>query len=232
MKNLLIILISIILFSISCRTNAEKAKILNENLTEIPKRQADINPTSTPELQPDDINLKIGIVEGGQETICFRTKNGDLAKNTSVSIVTSLYESPQKILSAKVKRKLTEKCSRYASETTDKNPGENFYYLLTLTDKKIDENQEVFGIGVIEPKNPVRIKSNLASVDLNNDGKDEFFRRCTEEEGILLAIWTGKPLEGKRLWYSFYYLDYNVEPSCKDKDWEGIDDQTDLEITL
>ena len=73
-------------------------------------------------------------------------------------------------------------------------------------------------IGVIEPETSIQIQNNLASIDLNNDGKAEYFRSCTGFEGVLFAIWTGKPLKEKQIWYSFYYLDYDTEPNCKKED--------------
>ena len=221
MKSLAIILISFTAFLISCQTNAENLVTdLNENPTEIKPL---VSPTPIASLTPKPkptfgIHSKIGIVDGDRDDICFRTKNGNLAENTPVSIVTSFYEPPPKVLNAKVEKKLDTSCSRRSSESTDKNPGENFYYSLTLTDKEIDEYQEVLGFGVIEPSKSVQVQNNLASIDLNEDGKPEFFRLCQGFEGMLFAIWTGKPLKGKRIWHSFYYVDYDTVVTCKKKD--------------
>lgn len=175
------------------------------------------------EDQPDIIQSSVGIVDGQKDKICLRTKNGNLKENTPVSIVTSLDESPQKVLNAKVEKKLEKSCARYASESTDKNPGENFYYKLSLLEE-VDEYQEVFGIGVIKPKTPFQSQNNLVSIDLNGDGKTEFFRRCAGFEGTLFTIWTGEPLKGKQIWHSFYYVDYATEPNCKKEDNQDIND--------
>lgn len=221
MKNLLIISILIILFSASCRTNAEEFSKFDQIFTQNNKTVEPENPaTINLEYTEDDINLKVGIVEEDSDNICFRTKNGDLTENTPITIITSLNEKPQKILNAKVKTKVEEGCSRRASEITDKNLGKNFYYFLVLTDTKLDEYQEIFGIGLIEPYASVEIEKNSAKVDLNSDGVDEFFRKCTGYEGVLFTIWSGKVLKGKRLWESFYYLDYDTEPSCTKEELE------------
>ena len=227
MKNPAILMILCGAILTSCQTNsASLVTNFNENSVEI-KPLVSPTPTTlptpmvsaTPKLKAKfDINSKIGIIDGDIEHICFRTKNGNLAENTPVSIITEFYESSQKVLNAKVEKKLKESCSRRASESTDKNPGENFYYSLTLTEKEIDEYQEVFGIGVIEPETPFRFQNKMASIDLNNDGKAEFFRRCAGFEGVLFAIWTGKPLKGKQIWHSFYYLDYDTVETCTKKD--------------
>ena len=217
MKVTLIGLILLNLFSISCRTKAEGVEV-NSNSNETPEAKVEVSPTPTPELKSKDINSKIGIVDGYIGNICFRTKNGNLAENTPVSIVTELYEPSQKVLNAKIEKRLKEACSRRSSESGDKNPGENFYYSLTLAGKEIDEYQEVFGFGVIESAKPIKVQDKLASVDLNEDGKPEFFRLCQSFEGMLFAIWTGKPLKGKRIWDSFYYVDYDTVITCTKKD--------------
>ena len=82
-------------------------------------------------------------------------------------------------------------------------------------------------IGVIQPAKKIEVQNKLASVDLNGDGKPEFFRLCASNEGLHLTIWTGKPLKGKRIWHSYYYLHYDTEADCEKKDWEGADDETE-----
>ncbi len=218
MKKLTITLFLLTLFVVSCQTEADNVGLTSDKNT---KTQTEIS--LQPESKAKDINQKIGIVDGDVEKICFRTKKNNLDENTPVSIVTSLDESPQKVLNAVVKKKLQESCSRRASESTDTNPGKNFYYSLALKDEKVDEYQEVFGIGVIGPEKSFRFQDGLANIDLNSDGKNEFFRKCTGYEGALFAIWKGKPLKGKQIWFSFYYVDYDTEPNCKKKDSEDID---------
>jgi hypothetical protein len=72
--------------------------------------------------------------------------------------------------------------------------------------------------------NEVIVKSGIASIDLNGDKKAEYFRACTSMEGVHLTVWSGKPLTGKRIWHNYYYLGYDTEPTCKKKDYEGIDE--------
>jgi hypothetical protein len=221
MKYVAILMVLFSAFLTACETKTEKL------VSDLPENPVAITTNTLPTpsqavMQPKPksklgINAKIGVVDGNLEAICFRTKNGNLAENTLVSIIT-LYDSPQKVLNAKVGKKFNTSCAREYSESGDKNSGENFYYSLTLTDKEIDEYQEVFGFGIIEPENPIKVKNNLAYIDLNEDGKSEFFRICSGYEGMLLAIWTGEPLKGKQIWRSFYYVDYATEKDCKKKD--------------
>jgi len=31
-------------------------------------------------------------------------------------------------------------------------------------------------------------------------------------------VWAGAPLKSRRLWHEYYYLGYDVEPSCEARD--------------
>jgi hypothetical protein len=228
MKNPLAILILLAAFAASCQMDN---KISAENSTGSETRieplvsPTPINSPAAETILINDIDSKIGIADiHGDGTGCLRTKRGDLDAQTPVSIIFSLDEPPQKILSAKVEKKLDKSCARRASETGDKNLGENYFYSLTY--ERADESEIAFdvGIAVIKPAKAIQIQENLASVDLDEDGKSEFFRRCMGFEGIHFTIWTGKPLKGKRIWHSFYYLDYDTKADCRKKDWKGTED--------
>jgi hypothetical protein len=41
-------------------------------------------------------------------------------------------------------------------------------------------------------------------------------RSCASSEGIHLTVWAGIPLRSGRLWHEYYYLQYDLEPSCDD----------------
>jgi hypothetical protein len=43
-------------------------------------------------------------------------------------------------------------------------------------------------------------------------------RTCTSTEGLHLTVWSGAPLRSRRLWHQYFYLGYDVEPSCEDRD--------------
>ncbi|MEK7723522.1 MAG: hypothetical protein AAB336_04170 [Acidobacteriota bacterium] len=169
-----------------------------------------------------NIYSKVGVVDAkGQDSICLQTKNANLVKNTPVSIVIRVDKKPQKVLSAIVEKRLKESCLRDHAEGGDDYEGKDYYYSLKLKKKLADEYEMIFGIGVIQPTKAIKVKNKLASVDLNGDGRLEYFRSCTTNEGGNFTIWTGKPLQGKRIWLSYYYVDYGTEADCKKKDYEG-----------
>ena len=107
------------------------------------------------------------------------------------------------------------------AEGGDDYEGKDYFYSLKLKKKPANKSQMIFGIGIIQPTKAIQVKNNLASVDLNKDGRLEYFRSCTSNEGYNFSIWTGKPLQGKRIWLSYYYLDFGTDADCKKKDFEG-----------
>lgn len=172
-----------------------------------------------------NIYSKVGVVDSkGQDSICLQTKNANLVKNTPVSIVIALDKKLQKILLALVEKKLKESCLRDHAEGGDDNEGKDYYYSLKLKKKIANESEMIFGIGVIQPTKAIQVKKSVASVDLNKDGRLEYFRSCTTNEGGYFTIWTGKPIQGKRIWQSYYYVDYGTEANCKKKDYEGTEE--------
>lgn len=172
-------------------------------------------------IRKTNIYSKVGTVDSkGQDSICLQTKNANLVKNTPVSIVIRLDKKPQKILSAIVGKKLKESCLRDHAEGGDDYQGKDYYYSLKLKKKNANRQELIFGIGVIQPTKAIQVKNSLATVDLNKDGRLEYFRSCTSNEGGHFTIWTGKPLQGKRIWHSYYYVDYGTEADCKKKDWQ------------
>lgn len=43
-------------------------------------------------------------------------------------------------------------------------------------------------------------------------------RSCTSSEGLHLTLWAGEPLRSPRLWHTYFYLGYDVQPTCQQAD--------------
>ena len=63
-----------------------------------------------------------------------------------------------------------------------------------------------------------RTPSGVFTVQLGPPYPDAQVRSCTSREGLHLTVWAGAPLKSPRLWHSYYYLGYDVEPSCENGD--------------
>nr|ART40845.1 L810 [uncultured bacterium] len=46
------------------------------------------------------------------------------------------------------------------------------------------------------------------------------FSACASTEGVHLNVWMGKAHTGKKLWHRYYYLGYDVEPTCTEADFK------------
>jgi hypothetical protein len=63
-----------------------------------------------------------------------------------------------------------------------------------------------------------RISSGEMVVQLSAVFPNAQVRSCTSYEGLHLTVWAGTPLTSQRLWHQYYYLGYDVEPSCDERD--------------
>ena len=45
------------------------------------------------------------------------------------------------------------------------------------------------------------------------------FRLCASTEGLHATAWAGVPLTSSRRWHAYYYLGYDVEPTCKEAEY-------------
>jgi hypothetical protein len=62
-----------------------------------------------------------------------------------------------------------------------------------------------------------------STVSLHLDGAspDVRARSCTSIEGLHLTLWAGEPLKAPRLWHLYYYVGYDLQPSCTPEDTRG-----------
>ena len=90
-------------------------------------------------------------------------------------------------------------------------------YIIKITQGTLLKNNPYFAVFI--PPQILKIKDNDVIGDLDGDGTLEYFRQCTSSEGVHLTIWSGEPLKGTRRWHHYYYLGYDVEPSCNEADY-------------
>ena len=156
---------------------------------------------------------QIGVVDLKPEKICLVIQNSALSVGDRVNLVSP--HPPQRIATAVIEQKQSENCS----VNPEIEPNSSFYLLkLQGAGIVIDAGQPP-AIGMVGLSRPVRLQRRQAIADLDGDGLREYFRTCTSNEGIHLTVWSGKPLIGKRRRHFYYYLGYDVVPSCKKKDY-------------
>jgi hypothetical protein len=167
-------------------------------------------PYGKAEAKAFDFQSQLGVVDmRSRNEVCMTIPNANLAERGRVQIV-SPYK-PQAVAVAFIQKKLSGSCSR----NPDTSSNDSFCSLRVLSGKLEPEG---VGIAVVGAKVDFRVANGLANVDLNGDGHREYFRVCTSQEGLHLTIWSGKSLRGLRRWHWYYYLGYDVEPSCTSRE--------------
>jgi hypothetical protein len=158
-----------------------------------------------------DYYSHLGVVSKQSDSICLTINNSAPTPGTQVSLVA--LSAPQMIAQAEVLKANSVNCTK-----TDANDADSNRYELRMLH---GEPRFSFpAVAILNGAHPLTIARGLASADLDGDGHREYFRECTSSEGVHLSAWTGKPLVGKRRWHKYYYLGYDVEPNCTNKDTE------------
>ena len=244
MRNTILILM-ILTFSTSCRTDSRISNINSPQVTIHTNKTVEVQPAISPTTSPIDtsgIDSKVGIVgvfgvkyeegrldesgkyqegrfDDSREFICLTTQNSTLKSGDKIQII--LAEIPQKVFQTEVSEKLKERCSSDLIGEHSSGSSPDFSYDTSYS-LKFSENI-YYGIAVINSSNQVKIDKGLAHIDLDNDGKDEYFRECYGRESLSLSIWQGKPLIGKRIWHGYFAFNWDTgTESCKRKDFEGV----------
>lgn len=142
---------------------------------------------------------------------CLAISNASLAAGTHVALV--FTGAPQKVQQARIRERATTPatCQPLMEGRAKMNakPGISFYTLDAGSTGATD-----MGFGLAPPPANLRIVNGLATVDLDQDGQSEVFTSCATHEGMKFAVWTGKAYQGEPRWSGYYYLDYEMTPTC------------------
>ncbi len=161
----------------------------------------------------DGLNSKIGVVYwGSKDNLKFKIPNKNLKKDTKVVIITL---SPQRLICCAEVVGISSSEDQAIQRVFFDN-GKSVMYDLKL----VSGHNFQLGFGIIDSTLEFTEKSGKVIGDLNKDGVPESFRDCTSMEGVHLTIWSGEPLKGTKLRHAYFYLGYDVEPSCLEKDFK------------
>ncbi len=216
-----------LVLTISCNSSVSSSVTKQEPAAEFPKPTAtqqipEPSPSPTRKAQTKfSFNSHVGAAEMTSKTeMCLVIPNDNLAEGDEVSAIFADEPKSQSLINVVIEKKL-DKCGRKNHDVLS----EVFYYSLKVIDGNYDfesEYQELnpVAIAFVGNSQPVNLKSGVASADLNGDGKGEYFRACTSNEGVHLTVWSGQPLKSKRQWHWYVGLSFDTVPSCTKKDYE------------
>ena len=149
-----------------------------------------------------------GVAADSHGDACIAIEGRELANDTELTIVDPGL--PQQVFAARVLARVPE-CDILA---TAQPPGT--HYRVNWEGRRPDS--PFLGIAVI---GALRIQDSDGTVtlELSEEFHDAQVRSCSSREGVHLSAWSGTPLKSRRLWHLYWYVGYEIEPSCEDADF-------------
>jgi hypothetical protein len=74
---------------------------------------------------------------------------------------------------------------------------------------------------VVVGQSKVKLVGGAVALDLGGQYSDVRVRACTSTEGVHLTLWSGPVLKSPRLWHAYFYLGYEVKPTCRPEDYHS-----------
>ena len=147
---------------------------------------------------------KFGIFTSQNGVLCASFAANTPPIGSAITIIET--QSPQYFFAGKLGREI-ESC-KALEKANVLGP-----YFIVITERNVAA--PFIGIAVFS-KNSLSVVNN--EVALNSDTSKEKinFKSCTSNEGLHFSSWLGQPPKGKPLWRVYYYLGYEVEPSCQE----------------
>ena len=176
------------------------------------------SPTAETTPIPFDPKLDIGVVVAGPECSELFIRNKELKSDDEIQVVQA-DDLPHKKLLARVigpngcPRNVQSGIEEIVLNGDDSTPNE---YEIRFA----DGNDPGSGFAVTSAKARVEIRKGVANLTATNVATPLLFRVCSGNESYHMTVWNGKPLVGKRVWYSYMSLSYDTVPTCKPADFK------------
>ena len=141
---------------------------------------------------------------------CLEIRNGTLRSGQRFRFVTTTL--PRSVGVGEVTSEVAGSCSKGVQAEPNLHG-----YSFSVVEGSLRNGSVAFalvGNGAVVPT----VGENGVSADLDADGQPEWLRSCTSSEGVHLTIWSAPQPGGRRLWHAYYFLGYDVEPTCTEEE--------------
>jgi hypothetical protein len=153
------------------------------------------------------LTARVGVAVKSATGICLSIGNGQLSEKQAVTLVDP--SKPPSVIQAEIASTGVVGCPGAREE------GLSGYSLRVVKGEAPDFTPL---IGVVGKGDKFKTQRGVVSVQLSGAGGWHGMRSCTSTDGVHLTIWQGKPLSGARLWHQYYYLNQDLQQTCKDRD--------------
>ena len=154
-----------------------------------------------------DFEKNMGWVHGN----CLAIKNNTLRKGAQVALVSLDGKQAVSIVQIDAPVSVESACPALLENRAQPNKmdGRVFY---RLNFSQPDANQ--LAIAILADGMSKRSDIMTFNKDLDGDGVSEVVSTCDTSEGVEFSLWSGAANTGKLLWSDYYYLGYDLQPTC------------------
>ena len=139
------------------------------------------------------------------ERACATFQGPELKVGQDILVAT--FDPPQWI-NGKITEIRSARC-----ETPDDLSGVGYEVQLKQIENR---NEPELGIAVVMTPAKKTVKSRRPVLFINVNEEPIIFHECASHEGVHLSAWQGK----RRIWHEYYYLRYDVDPTCTEEEFE------------
>ena len=142
---------------------------------------------------------------------CLAIKNSTLRKGTLVALVS--LDGKQAISTAQIDAsvRVESNCPALSENRAQPNKTDGrVFYQLNFPQSGADQ----LAIAILADSLPMHSDRMIFNKDLDGDGIIEVVNTCDTSEGIEFSLWSGAVNTGKLLWSDYYYLGYDLQPTC------------------
>ena len=163
---------------------------------------------------------RMGLMRWHENRGCLAVFNTSVTPRTRVALVNQPASAdPPSVTEASVVERVSQACDQGLSFTNSKGVAPSFYRVTTVNGE-LPYTAIVFAI--LDPPGPLVVRDGHVEADLDGDGAKESFRVCNSAENVHFMAWTGSPGQGRPRWHGYYYVGYDMDPSCTDQDVAGM----------
>ena len=142
---------------------------------------------------------------------CLAIKNSTLRKGTQIALIS--LDGKQAIYTAQIDTpaSVESDCPALSENRAQPNKMDGrVFYQLNFPQSGADQ----LAIAILADSLPMRSDIMTFNKDLDGDGIIEVVNTCDTSEGIEFSLWSGAVNTGKLLWSDYYYLGYDLQPTC------------------
>jgi len=161
-----------------------------------------------------EFSRALGLFAGNsQGNSCLSIADGDLQPGREITLiwvpVAGERYSPE-IRRGKIVAKLAAPCDHNNAPTGD-------------TSYRLEAGKlETGRIYIAVAAQPSSLRTAAGEIRARFGNQELSFRSCTSTEGLHFSAWSGMPPKEQPVWRRYYYLGYDVEPTCAERDFKEI----------